>query len=403
LIYWIIASGVPMQALAITHLSSVNALGPGCAATETALRQRRPGLAPNDFTADPLPTWIGRVAGLEQAPVGAALSDFDCRNNRLALMALESDGFRDAVAAAAARLGRSRIGVFVGTSTSGILETELAYRAGGGSAPADPRRAACQQNIFSVARFTQAVLGLEGPALAVSTACSSSAKAFAHAARYLQAGVCDAAVVGGVDSLCYTTLYGFHALQLLSPAPCRPCDAQRGGISIGEAGSFALLEPRPEGAPFMLLGYGESSDAHHMSSPDPGGAGALAVMRGALGRAGCAPGQVDAVVMHGTATLLNDAVEDAAIHALLGPDVPVSSVKGWTGHTLGAAGMVNVLAARCALDGQFLPGTLNTERVDPGFRSNVRLAAEPARLARVMVNAFGFGGSNCALVLGRPA
>jgi len=233
-----------MQPLAVSHLTCVNALGSGCAASFAAFRRSRTGLVPNDFTADPLPAWIGRVPGVEQQPIRGALARFDCRNNRLAQMALLSDEFAAAVASARRRYGAHRVGVFVGTSTAGILETELGYRARPSPDAPLPQtvRIQYQQNIFSPADFTRAYLGLEGPFAAVSTACSSSAKVFAHASRYIALGLCDAAVVGGVDSLCYTTLYGFHSLQLLSPEPCRPCDVARSGISIGEAASFALLE-----------------------------------------------------------------------------------------------------------------------------------------------------------------
>jgi 3-oxoacyl-[acyl-carrier-protein] synthase I len=395
-----------MEPLAVTHLTSVNALGLGCAATYAALRERRSGLKPNAFTADPLATWIGRVPGVEDRPIAGPLAYFDCRNNRLAHMALTADEFAPAVASARRRYGAHRVGVFVGTSTGGILETELGYRGRAASDAPLPSnvRIQYQQNIFSVADFTRSFLELQGPAAAVSTACSSSAKAFAHASRYISAGLCDAAVVGGVDSLCYTTLYGFQSLQLLSLEPCRPCDTRRSGISIGEAASFALIERvgQPGGSlDVALLGYGESSDAHHMSSPDPCGVGAKSAMTAALSRASLRPVQVDYIVMHGTATPMNDQVEDLAIHALFGPQCPASSVKGWTGHTLGAAGMMNALAAVCALSQHLLPGTLNTEEVDPQFRSNVLLGNDERPVDRVLVNAFGFGGSNCSLVFGR--
>jgi 3-oxoacyl-[acyl-carrier-protein] synthase-1 len=412
-----------MQPLAVTHFTSVNALGTGCAASFAALRRQRSGLTPNDFTADPLGTWIGRVPGVEELPVRGALSHFDCRNNRLAQMALSADGFSAAVAEARRRYGAHRIGVFVGTSTGGILETELGYRSRPGpqSPLPDNVRIQHQQNIFSAADFTRAHLDLQGPAAAVSTACSSSAKAFVQASRYIAAGLCDAAVVGGVDSLCYTTLYGFHSLQLLSAEPCRPCDAQRSGISIGEAASFALVARSSDGPsraaggaplraagrdrPFemALLGYGESSDAHHMSSPDPQGAGARSAMAAALGRAGLSPGQIGFIVMHGTATPMNDQVEDLAMHELFGAGVPASSVKGWIGHTLGAAGMMNALAALFVLSERVLPGTLNTREVDPRFRSSILLGNREQSVERVLVNAFGFGGSNCSLIFGRLA
>jgi len=395
-----------MQPLAVTHLTSVNALGIGCAATYAALRRRQTGLIPNNFTADPLETWIGRVAAVEERPLSKAVGHFDCRNNRLAHMALAADDFAPAVADARGRYGPGRIGVFIGTSTGGILETELGYRGRPSPHATLPPSVQIryQHNLFSVVDFTRAFLGLWGPAAAVSTACSSSAKAFVHASRCIAAGLCDAAVVGGVDSLCYTTLYGFHSLQLLSPEPCRPFDAHRSGISIGEAASFALVEragPSAADAEIVLLGYGESSDAHHMASPDPNGAGARSAMAAALSRGGLRPSDIDYIVLHGTATQMNDEVEDLAIAGLFGHGVPASSIKGWTGHTLGAAGMMNALAAVCALSGHLLPGTLNTSVVDPRVRIDVLLQNAERQAERVLVNAFGFGGSNCSLIFGR--
>jgi 3-oxoacyl-[acyl-carrier-protein] synthase-1 len=236
-----------------------------------------------------LDCWLGEVRDFD-VPLTGALADWDCRNNRLAEFALSQDGFLEAVAASRARYGATRVGIFIGTSTSGVQHTELAYRArdaGAGPLPEwfDQRRT---QNIFSVAAFVALRLGLSGAALSISTACSSSAKVFAAASRAIAAGVCDAAVVGGVDSLCLTTLYGFNSLQLISADICRPAAAARLGISIGEAGGFALLDPSA-GSSLALLGYGESSDAFHMSLPEPAGRGAIESMRAALARASVAP------------------------------------------------------------------------------------------------------------------
>jgi 3-oxoacyl-[acyl-carrier-protein] synthase-1 len=232
-----------MTPLRLSAYSLVTAIGSDAGATLAALRSRRGGLRPCDFPGIELDTWIGRVHGVEDRPVPEPLSTYDCRNNRLAWMALRADDFAEHVAAAAGRHGRDRIAVIVGTSTSGILESESAYRrrdAATGALPADFRYRTVH-NTFSVADFTRRCLGLGGPATAISTACSSSAKAFASASRLIEAGFCDAAVVGGVDSLCGTTLQGFHALQLTSALPCRPADDRRDGISIGEGAGFVLL------------------------------------------------------------------------------------------------------------------------------------------------------------------
>jgi 3-oxoacyl-[acyl-carrier-protein] synthase-1 len=387
-----------MKPLAITAFTATSALGRGTSAMLEALRRGASGLKPNDFDRAELRAWIGRVAGLEEKPVTGALAEFDCRNNRLAQLGLEQDGFREAVSQARAKYGAKRVAVLLGTSTSGILQTELAYRARGpqGVLPKDfdYRHA---QNLFSVTDFVRRSLRLEGPAMTISTACSSSAKVFASAERYIEAGVADAAVVGGVDSLCLTTLHGFTSLQLVSDEPCRPFDAARKGMSIGEAAGYALLENvEPRGT--ALVGYGESSDAYHMSTPQPEGEGALAAMRQALERAGLEPAAIDYVNAHGTATPANDRAEDRALVRLFGTKVPVSSTKGWTGHTLGAAGIIEAIVCFLALQHDFIPATLNSNAVEPGLESQIVLQNRSAQVRRALSNSFGFGGSNCTLV-----
>ncbi len=397
-----------MKPLAITALSTCNALGLGLDATAEGLLANRSALRACDFEDAALDTWIGRVPGLEARPVAGDLAVFDCRNNRLAQMALESDGFGAAVAAAVERHGRDRVALILGTSTSGIREGEIAFtrRApDSGALPPDFRFAETHDH-HSLVLFVQACLGLDGPALTVSTACSSSAKVFADAAQLIEAGICDAAVVGGADSLCLLTLYGFNSLELLDRAPSRPNDAERCGISIGEAAGFALLErdgAAGEGAVALLLGYGESSDAYHMSAPHPEGLGAELSMRRALESAGLAPESIDYVNQHGTGSRQNDQAEDAAIARVFGDGLRCSSTKGATGHTLGAAGILEVAICVLALRRGFLPANTNLGTADPSFRCAVvqdPLAASPAC---VLNNSFGFGGSNCSLVLGRPA
>lgn len=395
-----------MKPLVITHFATANPLGAGCDATLAALRARRGGLRRNDFESVELDTWIGRVEGLEDEPVAGNLADFDCRNNRLARLGLRQDGFEAAVARARDRHGAHRIAVLIGTSTSGVHETELAYRRRDPESGALPPSFRYRQthNVFSVADFVQRHLDLHGPAAAISTACSSSAKAFASAHRLIEAGYADAAVVGGVDSLCLTTLYGFGALALLSREPCRPCDAGRDGISIGEAAGFALLE-RAENAEgeVALLGYGESSDSYHMSSPHPDGEGAYIAMRGALARAELDPGDVDYVNLHGTGTPANDRSEDQALYRVFGDAVACSSTKGWTGHTLGAAGVTEAIISALCLRHDFIPGSLNVSNVDPALKSRIAVSAETRPLRNVLSNSFGFGGSNCSLLFGKPS
>lgn len=390
-----------MQPLSIDHFTVTSALGRGLDATLAALRARRSPLRPCDFETAALPTHIGVVEGLEDLAVEGILAAYDCRNNRLAQLALDQDGFRDGVAAAVARYGAHRIGVFAGTSTAAIFETEQAFRHldPGGALPADfPYRQT--HNTFSIADFVQHSLGLAGPAVAISAACASTAMTFAAAARMIACGLCDAAVVGGVDSLCLTTLYGFHALQLTAEGPCRPFDQERAGISIGEAGGFALLERQREGSGLALLGYGESSDAYHMSSPHPEGLGARRAMEKALAAAGLRPADIDYVNLHGTATRVGDAAEDKAVSALFGQTTPCNSTKGFTGHTLGAAGIVEAALSALALLHGHIPASPTTRKLDNGIACRYLIEGEDRPLRRVMSNSFGFGGSNCSLILG---
>ena len=394
-----------MKPLAVTAHTLVSALGQGRAATLAALQLGRSGLRRIDFETAALGTWLGQVDGLDGLDWPAGLAEFDCRNNRLAERGLRSDGFADAVQQASARFGAGRIGVFLGTSTSGILQTELAYRRRDpttGALPADLHYATTH-NTYSVARYVRRRLGLQGPAAVVSTACSSSAKVFGQAARLIELGLIDAAVVGGVDSLCLTTLYGFSALELVSDDICRPWDAGRKGLSIGEAAAFALLQRDAATPQAWLLGCGESSDGHHMSSPHPEGAGAAMAMRQALAQAGLAAEDVGYVNLHGTGTPGNDAAEARAVQAVFGPATPCSSTKGHTGHTLGAAGGVEASIAMLALQHGLAPAGLNVQQLDPALSVNYLLHNQTLPLRAVASNSFGFGGSNCCLVFGVAA
>lgn len=390
-----------MQPLSVSRFTATSALGRGLDATLASLRAGRSPLRPCDFETAALPTHIGAVDGLEALPLGGALAAYDCRNNRLAQLALEQDGFREAVAEAVARYGAHRIGVFAGTSTAAIFETEQAFRHldPGGTLPPDfPYRQT--HNTFSIADFVQQALGLAGPAVSISAACASTAMTFASASRMIASGLCDAAVVGGVDSLCLTTLYGFHALQLTAEGPCRPYDRERAGISIGEAGGFALLERDRERSGIALLGYGESSDAYHMSSPHPEGRGARQAMEKALAAAGLRPADIDYVNLHGTATRVGDAAEDKAVFGLFGGAVPCNSTKGFTGHTLGASGIVEAVISALAIRHGHIPASPTTRDIDSGIACRYLTGGEDRPVRRVMSNSFGFGGGNCSLILG---
>ena len=395
-----------MTPLHLAHFTATTCLGPGLAATLAGLKERRSGLAPCRFeTVQDLDTWIGEVAGVDAVKMRADLTRHDCRNNRLAQLGLSQDGFAEAVQAAAARHGKARVGVFLGTSTSGILQTEQAYRRRDPASGALPPDFVYEttHNTHSVSNFIRAWFGLEGPSATVSTACSSSAKVFASARRMIEAGLIDAAVVGGVDSLCLTTLYGFNSLELCAPHPCRPFDAERKGLSIGEAAAFVLLERAPENLDadaVLLRGIGESSDAYHMSAPHPEGRGARMAMQAALASAGLGTADIGYINLHGTATPSNDAAEGRAVLDLFGDRVPCSSTKGATGHTLGAAGGVEAVIAALALQHGFLPGGVNTQRLDPELPLHYLLENRSQPVRHVLSNSFGFGGTNCSLVLG---
>ena len=394
-----------MKPLLLSHFTVTSCIGTGLQQTLEALQQGRNTLKPCDFETVDLPTFIGEVEGLDAVKMPTDMADYDCRNNRLAQLGLEQDGFNDAVNTAAAKYGQDRIGVFLGTSTSGILETELAFRNRDtvtGKLPKDFTYSKTQ-NTYSVADFTRHYFKLTGPAVVVSSACSSSAKVFSVARRMIEAGLIDAAIVGGVDTLCLTTLYGFNSLGLLSTQACRPYDISRDGISIGEAAAFALLE-RPSAdignSEVLLLGIGESSDAYHMSSPHPDGLGAEMAMQQALQSASLAATDIDYVNLHGTATPSNDAAEAKAVTSVFKHRVPCSSSKGATGHTLGAAGAVEAVICALALQYGFIPAGLNTLEIDAELNLDYRLENQQLALKRVMSNSFGFGGTNCSLIFG---
>ncbi len=399
---------VPAAPVAITAFTATTAFGPGNGPLLAGLRAGRTALALQRFETAGFDAWLGLVDGVDAVQLPPHLAAYDCRNNRLAWMGLQADGFAGRVAEARERHGAGRVGVFLGTSTSGILQTEQAYRGrdpATGALPADFHYAETH-NTGSVAAFVRAALGLVGPSFVVSTACSSSAKVFGSAARMLALGLVDAAVVGGVDSMCLTTLYGFQSLELLSPDICRPWDAHRHGLSLGEAAAFALLERGAEAPRAWLRGVGETSDGYHMSSPHPEGAGAAAAMQQALAQAGIAPPQLGYLNLHGTATPSNDAAEDRAVARVFGPaGVRCSSTKGATGHTLGAAGGVEAVVCLLALEQGLVPGGANLQEQDPQLAS--RYQAGPAMpdgtLKTVASNSFGFGGSNACLVFGAAA
>ncbi|SFN31256.1 beta-ketoacyl-[acyl-carrier-protein] synthase family protein [Variovorax sp. OV329] len=396
----------PIPPLRISAYTATTAVGVGKTALADALQTARSGLRANDFGDAPLPTFIGRVDGLESLKLPEHLSRWDCRNNRLAWLGLQADGFLESVATARSRYGASRVALILGTSTSAIGETEEAYTqvdAEGRFQPA--QRRPLVHTPHSLGMFVQDALGLEGPCETISTACSSSAKAFASAERLIRLGLADAAVVGGVDTLCGSVLFGFNSLELVSSAPCRPFDAQRDGISLGEAAGYALLERADAGAAGapLLLGYGEASDAHHMSTPHPQGLGAERALDDALARAGLSTDAIDYINLHGTASTKNDEVEAGLVARRFPASTHASSTKGFTGHTLGAAGIVEAVISLLALETGWMPGTINSSELDADCGPQVRLQGARGAVRHALSNSFGFGGNNCALIFGQGA
>lgn len=389
----------------LNDLGIVCALGCGQEAVADALfaADAPRGVAVGDACSPGRPLALGMVQSALPEMSGYA-PPLRSRNNALLLTAFAQ--IRAATAAAISRYGAARVAVVVGTSTSGIGEAELAVPQRNASGHWPPEFHYAQQEIGAPSRFVALLSGARGPAWTLSTACSSSAKALASAARLLRAGIVDAVIAGGADSLCAFTVGGFSALESVSAARCNPFSRNRNGINIGEGAALFLLTHEP--GPVRLAGWGETSDAHHISAPEPSGAGAAAAMRQALACAGIGADAIDYVNLHGTATPQNDAMESRAVAGVLGNATAVSSTKPLTGHALGAAGAIE--AGLCWLtlarnpqsllpphwwDGDADPALPALRFVAPGQR-----AAAPLRYA--LSHSFAFGGSNAVLLFGRP-
>ena len=389
--------------VALHAATATGAHGHGLDALAELLARNRSALRANDLPDLHLATAIGRVDGLEAMAWPAAWAAWDSRATRLAWLGLQADGFIDAVAAARARHGAARIGLVLGTSSSTIAVSEAAYRAldaDGGFAAA--LRHPALHTPHAVTAFVQQALGLEGPTLTVSTACSSSAKALAVAERWLRLQLVDAVVAAGVDALGGSLLHGFRSLGVLDDQPCRPFDTTRRGISIGEAAAYVLVA-RGDAA-VRLLGHGERNDAHHMSSPHPQGLGAERALDDALARAGLEAAAIDFVNLHGTGTPANDEVEAALAARRYAPATHVCATKGLTGHTMGAAGLLEALVCALALQRGLLAGSAPTKAPDPAFGAAFAERWRPVpvqrRIRHAVSHAFGFGGNNAVLVLG---
>ena len=382
----------------ITAMGLTSALGDCCDETLRALVRGEPVVCAPPFRL-PFTTVTGLVSGLLE-PVPAPYEVFDTRLARIALRALPQ--VTSAVARARARHGSDRIGIVVGTSTGGLDATEPAYR--------HYRTAGSHHHNFSLRRahafdaiglLLRSLLGLEGPTYAVSTACTSSAKALASARRLLRAGLCDAVLVVGVDALCETTVRGFQALGVLSQRAARPFSAERDGIHIGEAAALLLLEREGDG-PACIAAVGESSDAHSMSAPQPEGLGAADAIERALREAAIDPSEVNYLNAHGTGTLQNDSAESRAIARVLPASVPVGSSKGLTGHTLGACGTLETAFAALAIIHGVLPHSAGAAPQDPAIALNILHQPVYGRVRVALSNALAFGGSNVCVVVTAP-
>jgi 3-oxoacyl-[acyl-carrier-protein] synthase-1 len=392
--------------LPITACSVFSACGPGTQSLYQALLDGQHRLqSPRLFDVD-FPAWCGEISNDSLPELTPSLQTFSTRNARIALAAINhpADGLRSALEQAIERYGARRVGIVLGTSTSGIYETENAYASFEEQARVpDSFSLPNKHSWVATARFLQAELGLEGPCYVISTACSSSSKSLASAQRLIATGVCDAVLTGGVDSLCRLTMYGFKSLDIMSEQPCTPLDKDRSGISLGEGAGLLLVE-KPH-AMFSdcvhLLGCGESSDAHHMTAPHPEGKGAVIAMREALTQAGINANDIDYVNLHATGTVLNDSAEMLAMDQVFNSELHCSGTKGLTGHTLGAAGGIETIITWLSLKQGFRPGTCNLKQVDAAFHCNVNRDSETdVPVAFTMNNNFGFGGNNTSVVLG---
>jgi 3-oxoacyl-[acyl-carrier-protein] synthase-1 len=407
----------PMPLLVVAAHTASCAAGVGLAALTEALRHNASGLQALQPDAPPpwagaatVPAaWAGALDALVSEPLPPPLAAWDCRPTRLAWQALQQDGFIAAVQAARERWGAARVGLVLGTSASTIGESETAYRQldADGGFPAG-RRNPRLNTPHALAAFVQQALGLQGPVVTVSTACSSSAKACGSARRWLQAGVVDAVVVAGVEALSASLLFGFRSLGLVAPSPCQPFGAARQGISLGEAAAFVLLERAEATTPaeaLCLLGDGEANDAHHMSAPHPQGLGAELALDAALARAGLAAEAIDFLNLHGTATPANDAVEAALVARRYAPKVHACATKGLTGHTMGAAGLLEAVVCLVALQHGVRGGSAHTPAADPAFgpvfAQQLRLQPATAPVRYAATHSFGFGGNNAVLLFGR--
>ena len=385
----------------IIDYDSCSAAGINLQALRQSLEQQQSGLVKNCLEGSDIDTWIGRVAEADNVD---DLGVWQSRNNALAALGMEQGSLLKTVSSLIKKYGKARLGIVMGSSTSSIDRTETAYT----DLDEGKLRPQYQQplvhNPHAPSLFVAHYTGITGPALTINTACSSSAKVFVTGARWLEHGIVDAVLVGGVDTLCLSVLHGFNSLQLLSPNPCKPFDHNRDGINLGEASGFAVLQRRgenAEGTGIKLAGYGESSDAYHMSHPHPDGLGARMSMTQALKRAQLEASAIDYINLHGTSSRANDLIEGSLISDLFPKSTLCSSTKAWMGHTLGAAGITEAIITMDTLQTNLIPGSKNLDNLDEALDFNIQAENQTKACEFVMTNSFGFGGNNCTLLFSK--
>ncbi|NVK56217.1 MAG: beta-ketoacyl-ACP synthase [Alteromonadaceae bacterium] len=386
----------------IIDYESCSAAGLNLKALRNSLKQYNSGLIKNNLPGSDLDTWIGLV---EQVDEVNDLGRWQSRNNALAALGYEQGSLRETVTGLIKKYGAARVGLVMGSSTSSIDRTETAYTKLDQAAQlTEEFKQPLVHNPHAPSLFVAHLTGITGPSLTINTACSSSAKVFASGARWLEAGIVDAVLVGGVDTLCLSVLHGFNSLQLLSPNPCKPFDQHRDGINLGEASGFSILQRAGENinsSGICLTGYGESSDAYHMSHPHPDGLGARLSMTQALERANRHAAEIDYINLHGTSSRANDLIEGKLISELFPSSTQCSSTKAWMGHTLGAAGITEAIIAMDTLNTNIIPGSKNLDTLDEALSLSIKASDEHKVCQHVMTNSFGFGGNNCTLLFSR--
>jgi len=387
-----------MRPLLVTGYSMLSALGMGRQQHLDALKNGKTGLGPS-----PIPLDFDTATGAVRVDLPELPTHMEAWSTRLARMAAALLAEIDEPLRRAREKWRpERIAILLGTSTAGAETTEVAYKdyVEGGKFPRDYDFQR-QHTFGAVLTVVRELTGCTGPSWMASTACTSSGKTFATAQRMIEADIIDAAIVGGLDTLCTMTLQGFNSLQALDRVACRPFRKTRSGISIGEGGAFALVERKGD-ARVLIEGIGETSDAYHISAPHPEGLGAQAAMRDALAAAGKKPENIDHVNAHGTGTTLNDTAEANAIKLVLGTDVPCVSTKAYTGHTLGAAAALEMAFSSCAIEEGFLPPAIGDGEIDPKIDVCIPTELTTGTFNRVLSNSFAFGGNNVSLLVSAP-